>query len=600
MEFLHFVFLCFVLITTSLAEEATTESPVQEFKNLTVLEPQLSCQKREKQYLMEDEPCDETELKRDERQSTPNKNRDSKIINIRLLPKKGPVTIKQIQPPGLSKPVNVYVNNKPKIIPTKIPVILKTKVLPSPAQVMRMKALHDAVNNKENHLPANETDPDIIPNDNNPNNISYVIEPRSETHEVDEGNDNRNDTHHMDDADLHEEITDDNDTGKKPKTNSINHEHEKNRPRGEKTKKFSKPQPKPVYFFVDEPEPLPAVKKRKPIARSDEDDETPLKKSKHVPLAKSKKPKKNHSTEDDDLDIDDDPDFIQITNGTHIISIKKIPHDTHKAEDTHDSSEDYDVPEIEHRGRIMNEPSDGNTNVDKDKPSCITITKHNYEEFEEKAPNPQSQSPAVQVATLPIGSQDPWNYLQIPSNFNNPYYQNVYDNCVPTRMAPVTPFSDNGNSYSSSPDNSIIYFPNDISSSPNNPEMDQYITPNSVNADTNQYMTPNTQNPELNQYITQNPVNPESDNVLYQIPKLEALDRIWRAWKDVEIKIRNAHKYEDPLVIDIRRTMADYNDLNKGDNVSGKGHIPSVPIHLNNQNNGNHYPYVKSNHRHTS
>ncbi|XP_049707547.2 rho GTPase-activating protein gacU isoform X2 [Helicoverpa armigera] len=588
MEFLHFIFLCSVLITTSLAEEETTQSPVQEFKNLTVLEPQQSCQKREKQYLMEDEPCDETELKRDERQSTPTKNRDSKIINIRLLPKKGPVTIKQIQPPGLSKPVNVYVNNKPKIIPTKIPVILKTKVVPSPAQVMRMKALHDAVNNKENHLPANETEPEIVPNDNNPNNISYVIEPRSETHELDEGNDNRNDTFHMDDPDIHEEITDNNET--------------------------------------DEPEPLPAVKKRRPITRSDEDDEIPLKKSKHIPLAKSKKPKKNHSTEDDDLDTDDDPDFIQITNGTHIISIKKIPLDTRKGEDniSHDSSEDYDVPEIEHRGRIMNEPNDGNTN--KDKPSCITITKHNYEEFEEKAPTPQLQSPAVQVATLPIGSQDPWNYLQSPPNFNNPYYQNVYDNCLPTRMAPIIQFPDNsnrysvtpdnspnGNSYSSSPDNSIIYFPNDVSSSPYNPEMDQYITPNSVNADTNQYMTPNTlnpeinqymtpntQNPETNQYMTQNTVNPETDNVLYQIPRLEALDRIWRAWKDVEIKIRNAHKYEDPLVIDIRRTVADHNDLNKGDNVSGKGHIPSVPIHLNNQNNGNHYPYVKSNHRHTS
>lgn len=201
-----------------------------------------------------------------------------------------------------------------------------------------------------------------------------------------------------------------------------------------------------------------------------------------------------------------------------------------------------------------------------DSGNCITVTNHKYEEFEERTTIP----PPVSSITCDDASRRPWNYLQNFQNlYYNPYNPNIYDQC---------------RTYYDIPKND----PN-IQNQCNDPIYVQAYT--NENQPNYNFDYSNADQPEID--VSANyPEILRSDNTL---------DRIWRAWKDVEIKIRKNQLRDEPTDIDIRRNLADCSSNNA--ELIGKVPIPyaNQPIGLNgyynNQNSALIYPYMNPTYR---
>lgn len=321
---------------------------------------QLNVQKREKQYLIEDDPNEGPEQKRDERQSTPAKNNhnldikgNSRIINIRMQPTPAILTSpKQAIKPG------------PQRIPTKIPVILKTaKVVPGPAHALRMKMLENRINetrceaNKENTTSPN-TAPPMAAKDNRPyftieDKTALRSESSSSSNNVDDEKPDlgSNETLNRDGK----EILGNDRENSQNKDSSASQNEGKNDQVASNSERKATIQ-KPVHFFVDEPEPLPPSFRRQQKYENMASPglEVTPSKVKEMPIVKKSgnKPKtietRRKSNENDD---DNDPDIVKISNGTHLISIKKIKN----YEGYKNARDGYEIT-VPTEERIINQP----------------------------------------------------------------------------------------------------------------------------------------------------------------------------------------------------------------------------------------------------
>ncbi|KAH9630066.1 hypothetical protein HF086_011468 [Spodoptera exigua] len=482
----------------------------------TELEHPLNVNKREKQYLMEDDPFEGSEQRRDGRQSTPKNNQidfnpSSNAAKVRYQPKVLTAPPKPTMKPMLTKPLRV--DKTPQRIPTKIPIVLKSaKVGPTPANALRMKILESKYNETLANREKLET------NTNQPPQFTVYL--LNETHPNSNDNENFNVNTISSDSTDPSDNTNDKDA-KDRKSN--NNQDEKITPTNIK---------KPIHYFVDEPEPLPPK-----ILRIPEIDikETEPNKIKEIPIAKKpkNKAKKNEiKSRISSTDSDDDLEITRISNGTHLISIKKLRDDGRPY---------HNVKEMSIEERILNKPIkptpveeteprklenfepdvketitagvllDGTKMETKDQ-NCITIRNHNYEEIEEKSP--LSEPISVQPVYNEF-NQDYLRYLQ--NSYYNPYYQTINDQ-----------YRRNYGLIRSSPN---IYLADNNNPCVNNEEI---IQPN--------YDSNNEYGNSENINVIQQEVDSYPENIL---------DRKWKNWKDVEIKIRNA-KIAEPYDIDIR------------------------------------------------
>ncbi|CAH0697795.1 unnamed protein product [Spodoptera exigua] len=527
----------------------------------TELEHPLNVNKREKQYLIEDDPFEGSEQRRDGRQSTPKNNQidsnpSSNAAKVRYQPKILTAPPKPTMKPMLTKPLRV--DKTPQRIPTKIPIVLKSaKVVPTPANALRMKILESKYNETLANQEKQET------NTNQPPQFTVYL--------LNESHPNSNDNENFNVNTISSDSTDpsDNTNDKDAKDRkSNNNEDEKITPTNIK---------KPIHYFVDEPEPLPPK-----ILRIPEIDikETEPNKIKEIPIAK--KPK-NKAKKDEiksrisSTDSDDDLEITRISNGTHLISIKKLRDDGRPY---------HNVKEISIEERIMNKPIkptpvveteprkpenfepyvketitagvllDGTKMETKDQ-NCITIRNHNYEEIEEKSP--LSEPISVQPVCNDF-NQDYLRYLQ--NSYYNPYYQTINDQ-----------YRRNYGLIRSSPN---IYLADNNNPCVNNEEI---IQPN--------YDSNNEYGNSENINVIQQEVDSYPENSPENI-----LDRKWKNWKDVEIKIRNA-KIAEPYDIDIRSMAQNSDDILKNGLTDGES-TPSTGRFGNLYNrNGIVYPYFK-------
>ena len=327
------------------------------------MEQQLKVQKREKQYLIEDDPNEGPEQKRDERQSTPTRNNhsntdangNSKIINIRLQPPPNIVT----GPKQLMKPETLprRIDTMPQRIPTKIPVVLKTvKVIPGPSHALRMKILEHKINesianaNKEKAFCQNTG---ATPTPNKDSIPYFTIEDkligRSSPNNDNDENSNLEGHSALNIDDKETSGNSGNSPANKDSNHLVNeHEHDHHHPHNPGTV------PKPIHFFVDEPEPLPPSFRRQQHLENSK--EVTANKLKEIPIVRNGKPSRKDESRRKDTDTDDenDPDIVKLSNGTHIISIKKIRnHDKFNTDHIARSGEEITVPTEE---RIVNQP----------------------------------------------------------------------------------------------------------------------------------------------------------------------------------------------------------------------------------------------------
>lgn len=192
------------------------------------------------------------------------------------------------------------------------------------------------------------------------------------------------------------------------------------------------------------------------------------------------------------------------------------------------------------------------------------ISNHDYEEVQERSTFPPAQvnTPAI---TNPYnnGVQDSWNYLQ--NLYYNPYYPNLYNQY---------------RRYYEEQDPQIYKDTNEF--------IQNYQTPEYANI-------PNDDDVVYNDF-TRRSDQPEVDENYCPYKQENTLERIWRTWKDVDIKIKNNN--EDPVDIDIRRNLALDNCHN---DVSTMPTHVTQPIgfngYYNNQNSALLYPYYSPTYR---
>lgn len=180
------------------------------------------------------------------------------------------------------------------------------------------------------------------------------------------------------------------------------------------------------------------------------------------------------------------------------------------------------------------------------------------------------------------GNPEPWSYLQnqyYPSNYDQYRRNYALANGIPNINGPeiVDPrnYGVNINPYIYKPPKYIDPYPTEVALPyyPNgNPRMD---------TDSNQY--PHNPCVHGNQAEIENNPCPE---ILPGSRPGSTLDRLWRGWKDVGVKIRNGQNIgsEMPMDFDARRSFDDINDGTKVD-IIGKMMNPyatsSLPITIN-------------------
>lgn len=270
----------------------------------TDLEQQLNVNKREKQSLLEDDPTEGSEQKRDGRQSTPKNNQIEPKVNpnatkVRLYPKVITTTPKPTMKQVLTKPFRA--ETTAQRIPIKIPIVLKTaKVLPTPANALRMKILES----KYNETLANR---EKLATNNNPPSTYVPNESRSSDDVI---------------------LTVDDITRSSMNSSDINNKEAEDA----NVKKYEEDLPpvnvkKPIHYFLDEPEPLPPKTQRLLDIDYKETDPNNIK---EIPIGKKPKNKQNKEEIKAKMsftDLDNDPEVTRISNGTHLISIKRIRDD---------------------------------------------------------------------------------------------------------------------------------------------------------------------------------------------------------------------------------------------------------------------------------
>ncbi|CAH1642483.1 unnamed protein product [Spodoptera littoralis] len=554
MEFVKIVIYCLILISTCFADVNITVT------NLTDLEHQLNVNKREKQYLLEDDPSEGSEQKRDGRQSTPRNNQidiksNPNATKVRLYSKVVTTTPKPTMKQVLTKPLRA--DTIPQRIPIKIPIVLKTtKVVPTAANALRLKILESKYNetlaNREKLASNNNQPSTFVPNESRlSDDVILSVEDKTRTGK-DSSDNNDKDTEELKDKMNEEEI--------KP----VNIKN-------------------PIHYFIDEPEPLPKIHRMLDIDNKDTDPNN----MKDIPIAKKQKSKLIKDEIKSKMyysDLDNDPEVTRISNGTHLISIQKLPYDDRVfrngvqempteeriinkppkpkpviAKETVPQKPDNTMPVVE-ENIIAGVLFDGANKETKDQ-NCITIRNHNYEEVEEKSPL------STPLSVQPIYNDFDQDYLR--------YLQNIYYN--PYNQAINDQYRRNYGLIQSSPNIGLI---DNYDSSLNNEET---IQPYYPNTDYQNCVNKN----EILLQIDQNPDNHQENT---------KQNRIWKNWKDVEIKIRKA---EDPIDIDIRTMIENSDDILKNDLIDSAS-TPSVKRFGNFCNrNGIFYPYFSSSNKNT-
>lgn len=337
-------------------------------------EKEIKIQKREKQYLLEDESSDGPEQKRDERQSSPSRmnlvdpNIKPKPVNMRLQPNILTTPVKPVLKPAvLTKPMNIGIDTTPQRIPTKIPVVLKTaKVTPGPAHALRLKMIENRKNNsilneenvgtnKENILSANSTNMEdqLIPSkevnlpftkeDRVTSNLEGRMSPNKEEEVISNqeskvikdgkvilNKDGRVISNKVEKVAFNKDKNNILDRDGKDTSN----EEEKFVPKPaanvdanfkkENGEVASEDVPKSTHFFEDDADSLPELKKQSKIENHSDKNKDVTSKIKEIPTIKivKNKPKNDEvkHQENDDLD----PNIVRFSNGTHVITIKKI------------------------------------------------------------------------------------------------------------------------------------------------------------------------------------------------------------------------------------------------------------------------------------
>ncbi|XP_035451231.2 uncharacterized protein LOC118276803 [Spodoptera frugiperda] len=548
MEFVKIVICCLILISTCFADVNTT------FTNLTDLEQQLNVNKREKQYSLEDDPTEGSEQKRDGRQSTPKNNQIEPKVNpnatkVRLYPKVITTTPKPTMKQVLTKPFRA--ETTAQRIPIKIPIVLKTaKVLPTQANALRMKILESKYNetiaNREK-LASNTNSPStFVPNESrSSDDVILTID------DITRSSTNSSDTNNKDAEDGN-------------------------------SKKYEEEIPpvnikKPIHYFIDEPEPLPPKTQRLLDIDYKETDPNNMK---EIPIGKKPKNKLNKDeikTKMSFNDLDNDPEVTRISNGTHLISIKRIRDDDRVLRDgvqtmateeriinkppkpkpvivkeTVPQKPDNNIPVVE-ENIIAGVLWDGANKETKDQ-NCITIRNHNYAEVEEKSPL------STPISVQPIYTDLTQDYMRYLQNFYyNPYNQAINDQ-----------YRRNYGLIQSSPNIDLV---DNNDSCLNNEEKIQPFYPNA----------------EYQNCVTVNEIQPQIEPNEDNHSENSVQNRIWKNWKDVEIRIRNANT-DEPIDIDIRAMIENSDDILKNDLVDSAS-TPSIRRYGNLHNrNGIFYP----------
>lgn len=342
------------------------------------LDAPSSIQKREKQHLIiEDDDNDGPSVKRDERQSIPSRTNLSEnevkvlqnSLNSKLKPKAAiPVQIKPVvKPKVIAKPIGV--DTAPKRVPTKVPVVLKTgRVLPTPAQqALRMKVIETIKNNTCPRQDSEQIrDGKIIPNIKNPNTIDdsipFTIENKSSKKDAQDFKKGSKQTVKQEKKLTPDKDSDDSTEDDLGRNGKISDSKDQQNAAGNEQNIENKPAfieepvkvlPKPVLFYEDDVDTEPLLVKK----RLKFENQGSQSKVKEIPITRN--PGAKLTSEESKYIDDDDPEAVHITNGTHLISIRKLRDDDKKSESRHHIEEEKE-PKVSIKGKqlVLSAPPD--------------------------------------------------------------------------------------------------------------------------------------------------------------------------------------------------------------------------------------------------